>query len=137
MLKNLKLSKQAQVVLLINVIQILFFQLIAAFLPISMGDKLTMFILVLIACGIATFYMTYSIDCMVKGKCDMWAWLLAGIVIITLVYGMLSVTNALRKYGALQAVKQDDTLRALSEAVEGSGAPQREDFEEKRKWAVY
>ena len=135
MLKNIKLSKQAQVVLLINVIQILFFQLIAAFLPISMGDKLTMFILILIACGIATFYMTYSIDCMVKGKCDMWAWLLAGIIIITLVYGMLGVTNALRKYGALQAVKQDDTLRILSEAVEDS--PQRENFEEKRKWAVY
>ena len=65
MLKNFKLSKQAQIVLLINVIQILFYQLIAAYLPISMGDKLIMFMLILISLGIATFYMTYSIDCMI------------------------------------------------------------------------
>ncbi len=135
MLKNLKLSKQAQIVLLINVIQILFYQLIAAYLPISMGDKLIMFLLILISLGIATFYMTYSIDCMIKGKCNMWAWILAGVIIFTLVYGMLGTTNALRKYGRLQAMKQDETLKALSEAIESK--PQREDFEEKRKWAVY
>ena len=135
MLKNFKLSKQAQIVLLINVIQILFYQLIAAYLPISMGDKLIMFMLILISLGIATFYMTYSIDCMIKGKCNMWAWLLAGIIIFTLVYGMLATTNAIRKHGILRAMKEDETLKALSETV--NDGPQRENFEEKRKWAVY
>jgi len=135
-LKNLKLSKQAQVVLLINVIQILFYQLIAAYLPISLGDKLIMFLLILVSLGIATFYMTYSIDCMIKGKCNMWAWILAGIIIFTLVYGMLGTTNSLRKYGKLYTMETDKTLKALNEAIT-SPAPTRENFEEKRKWAVY
>lgn len=133
--KNLKLSNQAQVVLLINIVQILFYQLIAASLPISLGDKLIMFVLILISLGIATFYLTYSIDCMIKGKCNMWAWILAGIVIITLVYGMLGTTNSLRKYGKLATMKTDENLRAFAAAT---SSPAVEKFQEnKRKWAVY
>ena len=115
MIKGLKLSNQAQLVLLVNVVQIVFFQLVSAFLPISLGDKLIMFILILISMGIATFYMTYSINCMVKGDCNMWAWLIAGVAIVSIIFGMLGTTMSLKRYGQLYSMSHDKYLSMLSE----------------------
>jgi len=130
MIKGIKLSNQAQLVLLINVAQIIFFQFISAFLPISFGDKLIMFMLILISMGIATFYMTYSIDCMVVGKCNMWAWLIAGIAIVSVVFGMLGTTMSLKKYGQLYAMNNDKYLSMISSVSGVTPPPTREDFEE-------
>jgi hypothetical protein len=131
MFKGLKLSNQAQLVLLINVAQIIFFQFISAFLPISFADKLIMFVLILISMGIATFYMTYSINCMVVGKCNMWAWLIAGIAIVSIVFGMLGTTMSLKKYGQLYAMNSDKYLSTIA-SVSGVTSPPatRENFEE-------
>lgn len=130
MIKGLKLSSQAQLVLLINVAQIIFFQFISAFLPISFGDKLIMFVLILISMGIATFYMTYSINCMVVGKCNMWAWLIAGIAIVSVVFGMLGTTMSLKKYGQLYAMNNDKYLNMLTNVSGVTPPPTRENFEE-------
>lgn len=130
MLKGLKLSNQAQLVLMINVAQIIFFQLISAFLPISFGDKLIMFVLILISMGIATFYMTYSINCMVVGKCNMWAWLIAGIAIISIVFGMLGTTMSLKNYGQLYAMSNDKYLNSIASISGVTPPPVREHFAE-------
>jgi hypothetical protein len=130
MIKGLKLSNQAQLVLLINVAQIVFFQFISAFLPISFGDKLIMFVLILISMGIATFYMTYSINCMVVGQCNMWAWLIAGIAIVSVVFGMLGTTMSLKKYGQLYAMSSDKYLSTIASVSGVTPPPIREDFEE-------
>lgn len=130
MFKGLKLSNQAQFVLLINIAQIVFFQFISAFLPISFGDKLIMFVLILISMGIATFYMTYSINCMVVGKCNMWAWLIAGIAIVSIVFGMLGTTMSLKKYGQLYAMSNDKYLNTLATVSGVTQPPMREHFME-------
>ncbi len=130
MIKGLKLSNQAQLVLLINVAQIIFFQFISAFLPISFGDKLIMFVLILISMGIATFYMTYSINCMVVGKCNMWAWLIAGIAIVSIVFGMLGTTMSLKKYGQLYAMNSDKYLSTIASLSGVTPPPTRENFQE-------
>ena len=97
----IKLTSQGKLVLMICVIQIVFFQLITLFMPIPTTDKLVVFFLVLIALGISTFYVTYSVKCMVVGKCNMWAWILAGIFITSVVFGMLSTTATITKAGKL------------------------------------
>jgi hypothetical protein len=130
MIKGLKLSNQAQLVLLINVAQIIFFQFISAFLPISIGDKLIMFVLILISMGIATFYMTYSINCMVVGKCNMWAWLIAGVAIVSVVFGMLGTTMSLKKYGQLYAMNSDKYLSTIASVSGVTAPPTRETLEE-------
>jgi hypothetical protein len=130
MFKGLKLSNQAQFVLMINIAQIVFFQFISAFLPISFGDKLIMFVLILISMGIATFYMTYSINCMVVGKCNMWAWLIAGIAIVSIVFGMLGTTMSLKKYGQLYAMSNDKYLNTLASVTGVTQPPMREHFME-------
>lgn len=114
MIKGLELSNQAQLVLLVNVIQIVFFQLVSAFLPISLSDKLIMFVLIMISMGIATFYMTYSVNCMVKGDCNMWAWMIAGVAIVSIIFGMLGTTMSLKTYGQLYSMNHDKYLSMLS-----------------------
>lgn len=129
-----KLTSQAQFVLLINIIQIIFYQLVAAFLPISTRDKLIMFVLILISMGIATFYMTYSVNCMMIGKCNLWAWIVAGILIVSIVYGMLSTTMSIKTYGQLYAMHFDDTLKLLSTGVQSQPAMYVKPAEKKEKF---
>jgi hypothetical protein len=96
-----ELSLQAKFVLLVCIIQIVFFQLSTVFLPISTNDKLVIFFLVLVALSISTFYVTYSVNCMVVGKCNMWAWIIAGIFIASSVFGMLGTTTSLTTGGII------------------------------------
>lgn len=97
----MKLSPQAKLVLLICVIQIVFYQVSTVFLPVSTNDKLVIFFLVLVALAISTFYVTYSVNCMVMGRCNMWAWIIAGISIASIVFGMLGTTTSLTTGGII------------------------------------
>ena len=96
-----KLSPQARLILLVCIIQIVFYQVSTIFLPVSTNDKLVIFFLVLIALAISTFYVTYSVNCMVVGKCNMWAWIIAGIFIGSIVFGMLGTTTSLTTGGII------------------------------------
>lgn len=88
----IKLENQAKLVLYVCLAQILFFQLMAGFLPIPIKDRVVIFFMILISLGISTFYLTYSINCMVAGNCNMFAWIIAGVVIFAAVFAMLSTT---------------------------------------------
>ena len=89
----IKLANQAKLVLMVCIIQIIFFELVTIFMPIPTSDKMVVFFLVLIALGISAFYVTYSINCMIQGNCNMWAWIIAGVFIASVVFGMLSTTS--------------------------------------------
>ena len=84
--------------------------------------------------GIATFYMTYSVNCMMIGKCNLWAWIIAGIVIVSIVYGMLSTTMSIKTYGQLYAMHFDDTLKLLSSGVQTQPAMSVKPAEKKEKF---
>lgn len=89
---KIKLESQAKLVLYVCLAQILFFQLMAVLLPIPVKDRVVIFFMILISLGISTFYLTYSTNCMVAGDCNMFAWIIAGIIIFAAVFAMLSTT---------------------------------------------
>jgi hypothetical protein len=113
------LETQARIVLIVCIVQIIFFQIAAALLPISMSDKVVIFFMILISLGVSTVYLTYSINCMVAGKCNMFAWILAGFVIFAAVFSLLSSTMAVTmgQQGFRKALMDNPNLRPYVDAV--------------------
>lgn len=116
------LENQAKLVLIVCVIQIIFFQISAALLPISMTDKLVIFFMILISLGVSTAYITYSINCMVAGRCNMFAWIIAGFVIFGVVFSLLSTTMAVTvgQHGRQEALMSNPNIKVYLDALRAS-----------------
>jgi hypothetical protein len=100
----------------------IFFQISAALLPISVSDKLVIIFMILISLGVSTAYLTYSINCMVAGQCNTFAWVIAGFVIFGVVYALLSTTMTLIRgqQGFRQALASQPDLARFMDALKQS-----------------
>ena len=123
----LKLEKQAKITLIVCIIQIIFYQLSVVFLPISTSDKLVIFLMILISLGVSTAYLTYSINCMVAGKCNVFAWIIAGFVIFGIVFALLNTTMAVAwgQKGVRQALASQPDIVEYVSALENIRKEQR------------
>jgi hypothetical protein len=120
---KIALENQAKLVLIVCVVQIIFFQIAAAMLPISLSDKIVIFFMIFISLGVSTIYLTYSINCMTAGHCDTFAWVLAGFVIFGVVFSLLSSTMAmtLNQQGFRKALMDNPKLKMYVDSI---GVPQ-------------
>ena len=130
---GLKLESQARLVLIVCLAQIVMFELMAGFLPIPVKDRVVIFFMILISLGISTFYLTYSINCMVAGDCNMFAWVIAGFVIFAAVFAMLSATLTVTTSRAgFKALLDSPHMKPYYEAVIQAQAEEQQQQQQRR-----
>ncbi len=85
------LVSQANIVLIISIIQFLFFEGIVLFASgLTAASKAYLFFIILLFMTIGTFFIVYALNCMIIGNCNVFAWLIAGIIIISFLFAVIS-----------------------------------------------
>jgi hypothetical protein len=72
---NINITRQAQVILLLGIIQ---FLIIILYAPKEILTIFTIFVVLILG----TCVNAYSVNCMVIGNCDTFAWVMVGITVI-------------------------------------------------------
>ena len=112
-----KLCTQAKIVLVVCLLQLIFYEFFTATLSIPLNDKLVLFFLILITLGISTFYLTYSTNCIVYGSCNTFAWIIAAVVIFSVVFAMLSTVMSVMLKRTVGYGKLPPEILELQKAV--------------------
>jgi signal transduction histidine kinase len=120
MANSWQLCTQAKIVLVVSLLQLIFYQFFTATLSIPLNDKLILFFLILITLGISTFYLTYATNCIVTGSCNAFAWIIAAVVIFSVVFAMLSTVMSVMLKRSVWGGKLPPEILELQKAVHPS-----------------
>lgn len=88
------ISNQGKTVLAVQVVQILCALIAVSLLPTSILSKLVSILVVLVFMGIGAFLNFYSVNCMVVGECNVFAWIIVGCMLVSVVFATVAWITA-------------------------------------------
>jgi heme exporter protein D len=90
------LATQASVVLWVYIVQTVIFTVFIFVAPIPWVLRWQLLIIVLFLMVVSAFLTVYGVHCMVVGKCNVYAWVIAGLILLSFVVSLvdLVVTSA-------------------------------------------
>jgi len=86
------LTTQATVVLIVYIVQTIAYEIFVLLFPLPNLTKVELFFAVLIPMLISTFMVVYGVQCMTSGNCNIYAWIITGIILagfVSSVIGMI------------------------------------------------
>jgi hypothetical protein len=108
------ISPQAKTLLVVQLIQMLAVLVAVLIAPVSMSAKAWSVVSILIFMGLGAWLTFYSINCMVYGSCDVFAWIIVGVVLVFFVLAVVS---------ALIGVATSKTLQGQLTPIWNTGVP--------------
>lgn len=116
------LATQASVVLWVYIVQTIIFTVFIFVAPIPWVLRWQLLLIVLFLMVVSAFLTVYGVHCMVVGKCNVYAWVIAGLILLSFVVSLvdLVVTSAkvqkevlekyeeLKKQEEVQETKEDN-----------------------------
>ena len=97
------ISQQSKTVLIVQIIQIISVIIAVLASGITLSAKLYSILAVLFFMGIGTWLTFYSINCMVFGNCNLFAWIIVGAILVYFVLAVIASVlgiSAAKKYQA-------------------------------------
>lgn len=86
----MQISKQASTVLVVQLIQMVTILIAILVSPVSTSVKAWSVVSIIVFMGLGVFLIFYAINCMVYGNCNLFAWIIAGIILVFFVMAVLS-----------------------------------------------
>lgn len=97
------ISSQAKTVLIVQAIQIAAVVIAVVMSPLSAGAKALSIVSAVFFMGIGAWLTVYAVNCMIYGSCDVFAWVIVGIMLFFFVLAVLSSflgASVMKKYNS-------------------------------------